>query len=111
MPLDNIFADPQAQTCSDIFLGGDEWFEQPRANLRCNTGTVVDDRETHSLPTFALHRTSGGDTNSDSPVLVDRIDAVAEQVCQELANFSRDSEDLGIAFHLGLDRNALIANS
>src|SRR6185312_8882939 len=106
--FDDPFRDPKAEPCAGVRLGGEEGLEELLANAGGNSGSVIGDREADTGLFAAGPAARGADANLYAAAGCDGIDAVAEQVRQDLANFARDSADLRVIADFGVDLHALI---
>src|SRR5882672_2403365 len=81
----NALGQPQAKSSPVQFFGCEKWFQNAVTNLERYSRTFIVDRKDRAGNSIPLRRT---DANADSSLPWRRVNGIADQICQHLAQLT-----------------------
>src|SRR5581483_384506 len=109
MFFNDIPANPKTQARADVSFGCEERLEQLRSSLRRDARARVRDRQPDTLFVTAIPTSSSRDANPNLSHRTNRIDAVAQEIRDKLANLTRHRIDLRVLPDFGMNPYCLVS--
>ena len=86
MPLHDAFDQPQTQPSAYLFLGGKKRFEKLGSNCMWDARSRICHREPDARPSVVIPLSCPGNSQANLSASGDGVDAVAEEVGNQMAN-------------------------
>src|SRR3954454_5191704 len=108
----DALADPQAQTSTNIFLCCEEGFKEALANFCRNTWAGIGNGDSCSGQwPIVIVSPAARDSNANVAASLNRIDTVAQEIRNDLPDFTRDGVDLGVLQNFRANFHPLVATT
>lgn len=106
MFLDEFAGDPQAEAGACVFLRGEEGFEDVAYMFRRDAEAGVGDGDAHAGVRGVARIGRGARANADCGACGGGVEAVRQEIGEDLAQFAGAAEHLSICFRVDDERHA-----
>src|SRR5579864_1972475 len=106
--LHDALANPKAESGANFFLGGEEWFKKPGVKLLGYAAAGIGDGDAHPRGPAVTPLPDLRDAHPNPAALPYRIQAVAQQIGEKLADFPGCDEHFRIAIVLDCQIHPLV---